>query len=525
MLDATPLLRAYSRRRLARLAAEDAVLAQQHQLLSLVRRARDTRFGREHAFGRIDGVEAFQAQVPLRRYEDFWQDWWQPAFPRLENLTWPGRIPYFAASSGTTTGITKYIPVSRAMLAANRRAALDVLVHHLGTRPDSRILAGRNFMLGGSTELVQHDARIYSGDLSGIAANEIPPWARTRYFPPRRLALMADWEKKIRTLAPLSLEADIRSISGTPSWLLLFFAELAALRPDRPARITSWYPELELCIHGGVGFTPYQAQFDAVFAGSRVDLREVYPASEGFIAIADRGGGEGLRLIADNGLFLEFVPADEAEAPRPTRHWLANVECGVNYAVVVSSNAGLWAYLLGDTVRFVERCPPRILVTGRLAYTLSAFGEHLIGEEIEAAIATAAHSIARQAPEYAVAAQFPHELHGRGRHSFIVELEPPADEADVRRFAGALDAALAEQNDDYRAHRAGMHAPAVTAVRAGSFVPWMRERGKIGGQNKVPRVIADDALFANLQSFMREQGCVTGGGADDTGTLSAPIAE
>jgi GH3 auxin-responsive promoter len=515
MLDATPLLRAYARWRSAGLAAEDAVLAQRRQLLSLVRRARETRFGRAHGFDRIDGVEAFQAQVPLRRYEDFWQDWWQPTFPRLADLTWPGKIPYFAASSGTTTGITKYIPVSRAMLAANRRAALDILVHHLRARPASRILAGRNFMLGGSTDLVQHDGGIYCGDLSGIAANEIPWWAQTRYFPPRRLALMADWEKKIRLLAPLSLRANIRSIGGTPSWLLLFFAELAALRPDRPARSTSWYPELELCIHGGVGFTPYKAQFETVFAGSPVDLREVYPASEGFIAIADRGGGEGLRLLTDNGLFLEFVPVDELAAPQPTRRWLANVECGVNYAVVVSSNAGLWAYLLGDTVRFVERRPPRMLITGRLSYTLSAFGEHLIGEEIEAAIAAAARSIARQAPEYTVAAEFSHSLEGRGRHSFIVELEPPADEDDVRRFALALDAALAEQNDDYRAHRTGMRAPGVMAVRPGSFAAWMRQRGRIGGQNKVPRVIADDAMFAALQSFMREQGCVTASRDDE----------
>jgi hypothetical protein len=509
MYDATPLLRAYAQRRSARLAAEDPVRAQYLQLLRLVQRARATRFGRAHDFARIHDVAAFQARLPLRRYEDFWRDWWQPAFPRLHDLTWPGTIPYFAASSGTTSGSSKYIPVSRAMLAANRRAALDVLVHHLAARADSRILAGRNFMLGGSTDLVRQAPGIHSGDLSGIAADEVPWWARRRYFPPRRLALMSDWEQKIRTLAPLSLQADIRSITGTPSWLLMFFAELAALRPDLPARSPYWYPSLELCIHGGVNFTPYAAQFADIFAGSRVDLREVYPASEGFIAIADRGSGEGLRLLVDNGLFLEFVPVEQIDATQPARHWLANIECGVNYAVVLSSDAGLWAYVLGDTVRFVQRHPPRILITGRLAWSLSAFGEHVIVEELDTAIAAASRRVARQAVEFAVAAEVPAALGELGRHRFVVEFQPPADDTAVECFAEALDRSLAAHNEDYRAHRRGMRAPAVTAVRVGSFAEWMRERGKAGGQHKVPRVITEEALFTDLLAFMRGNGRIT----------------
>jgi hypothetical protein len=322
---------------------------------------------------------------------------------------------------------------------------------------------------------------------------------------------MSDWEQKIRALAPLSLRADIRGISGTPSWLLMFFAALAALRPDRPARSTSWYPELELCIHGGVNFTPYAEQFAAIFAGSGVDVREVYPASEGFIAIADRGGGEGLRLLVDNGLFLEFVPVEEIDAAQPARHWLANIECGVNYALVLSSNAGLWAYVLGDTVRFIQRRPPRVLITGRLGWSLSAFGEHLIAEELEVAVAAAARAIARQAMEYTVAAEIPATLGEPGRHHFVVELDPAADDAAAARFGQALDDSLAAQNEDYRAHRGGMGAPAVTAVRRGSFVDWMRARGRAGGQNKVPRVITDPALFADLLGFMRANTDVTGG--------------
>jgi hypothetical protein len=506
MIDATLALRAYASWRRRHLAAEEAVSEQQGQLLRLVRGARRTRFGRAHGFDRIDSVPAFQARVPLRRYEDFWREWWKPSFPRLKDASWPGMIPYFAATSGTTTGATKYIPVSRQMVAANRRAALDILAHHLAARPDSRVLGGRNFMLGGSTDLVREAPGIRSGDLSGIAANEVPWWARRRFFPPRRLALIADWERKTDLLAPLSLKADIRGLSGTPSWILLFFAKLAALRPDLPARSTSWYPDLELFVHGGVDFAPYRPRFEEVFSGSRVDMREVYPASEGFLAIADRAHGEGLRLLADNGLFFEFVPVDEIDAARPTRHWLASVERGVNYAVILSTNAGLFAYVLGDTVRFVSLRPPRVLLTGRLSYTLSAFGEHLIAEELEAAIQQSARRVARHVSEYTVAAVYPTRPEERGGHGFVVEFTSPVDDATAARFAEALDHALAAENADYRDHRAGMRAPEVTVLSPGSFAAWMRQRGKTGGQHKVPRVITEQALFASLRDFAREHG-------------------
>ncbi|HQT78740.1 MAG: auxin-regulated protein [Rhodospirillales bacterium 20-64-7] len=514
MMDATPLLRAYARRRLKRLAAEHPAQAQTRQLQRLLRSARGTAFGAAHGFGRMTGVADFQANVPLRRYEDFWREWWQPSFPTVRNATWPGTIPYFAATSGTTTGNTKYIPVSRQMMASNRSAALDILVHHLAVRPDSRILAGRSFMLGGSTDLVRQAPGIYSGDLSGIAANAVPRWAQPRYFPPRALALIADWDRKTDLLAELSLRTDIRCISGTPSWVLPFFGKLAALRPDRPARSQSWYPNLELFIHGGINFAPYRAQFQDIFAGSHVDMREVYPASEGFIAIADGAYGEGLRLILDNGLFLEFVPVEEIGSAAPTRHWVANVQRDVNYAVVVSSNAGLWAYVLGDTVRFVDLQPPRVLITGRLSYSLSAFGEHLIGEEIEAAIQQAARWVGARVMESTVAPVYPAEPQAPGGHHFVIEPSVVAGATDWAGFASVLDRALAVENADYAAHRVGMRAPTLTVVAPGTFAAWMRHRGKAGGQNKVPRVINDEALFADLRAFVTEPGrtlaCVNG---------------
>jgi hypothetical protein len=504
VIDATPLLRLYAGRRGAALARQDPVEAQRAQLRRLVRRAADTRFGRAHGFAAIRTVEDFQKQVAPRRYEDFWHDWWQAAFPVLTDISWPGTVPYFAATSGTTTGNTKYIPVTRAMNRANRRAVLDLLTHHLAARPISRILGGANFMLGGSTDLVRQAPGILSGDLSGIAAHTVPAWARPRFFPPLRYALMSDWEQKIDALARLSLETDIRTLGGTPSWVLLLFERLAALRPNAPRRVASWYPRLELFIHGGVNFAPYRAGFAKLFEGGTVDLREVYAASEGFIAAADRGDGDGMRLLADNGIFFEFVPVAEIDSPSPTRHWIGTIETGVNYAILLSTCAGLWSYVVGDTVRFVDRTPPRLLITGRLTTMLSAFGEHLIGEELEAAVSVAAGSIGRAVTDWTVTAQVGAPPAGRGYHLYLVEFTTPANPGDVGTFAAALDAELAKRNLDYAAHRSGgygMDPPIVRPLPPGSFAAWMKARGKMGGQNKVPRVIHDAALFASVARF------------------------
>lgn len=506
MIDVTPLFRVYAARRLRRLAALNAVEAQRGQLARLLAHAGKTRFGRDHGFAALSRVEDYQRAVPLRRYEDFWQQYWQPAFPRLSDVSWPGTIPYFAITSGTTTGITKYIPCSREMIRSNRQAGLDFISVHLAARPASRLCGGRNFMLGGSTALQPLAPGIWAGDLSGIAGKTVPWWFRPVYFPPRRLETIADWEEKIAKLAPAALRQDIRSIGGTPSWLLLFFDRLADLLPNRSRRLVDAFPNLELLIHGGVNFAPYRAVFAERLAGSRAETREVYPASEGFIAFADRGDGEGLRLLVDNGLFFEFVPVDELTSAAPTRHWLGTLELGVNYAIVLTTCAGLWSYIIGDTVRFIERDPPRLFVTGRTSYSLSAFGEHLIGEEIERAVADAAAHIGRGVTDYVVGAVFPNAEVSRGGHLFIVEFAGAAvSAADLARFAARLDRRLSELNDDYRVHRSGdfgMAPPRVQAVAPGTFAAWMKARGRLGGQNKVPRVIADEALFAELCAFI-----------------------
>jgi hypothetical protein len=241
-----------------------------------------------HGFNRIGRVADFQAQVPLRRYEDFWHDYWSPFFPHLAGATWPQPSPFLALSSGTSAGRSKYIPVTAGMARSNRRAALETLVYHLRNRPGSRVLAGRSFMLGGSTALKEEAPGVRSGDLSGIATAGVPHWARPWFFPTPDLALVADWERKIAALAPHSLEVGIRSISDTPSWMLMFFEHLAALRPHEPRQLARFYPYLALLVHGGVSFAPYRDRFAGWLEGSGAELREVYAASEGFIAVADR---------------------------------------------------------------------------------------------------------------------------------------------------------------------------------------------------------------------------------------------
>ncbi len=480
------------------MAAQDSLQAQRRTLRRLLRRAADTAFGRAHGFARIRTVSEYQRRVPLRAYEAFAAEWWDSHFPRLGGQTWPGPIRYLAKSSGTTGAATKHIPVSPAMLRANRDAALDVLAWHLAAKPDSRVLGAKNFLLGGSTALERLRGGVRAGDLSGIAAATMPIWARGRSFPPAALALLPDWREKMARVAPLSLARPIASISGTPSWMLLFFEMLGELRPG--ARLADLYPALELVVHGGVGFAPYRDRFAHWLQDSAALTREVYAASEGFVAIADRGDGQGMRLILDRGLFFEFVrPADLGSA-HPDRRWLGDAEAGVEYALVLSTNAGLWSYVVGDTVRLTDLRPPRLLVSGRTAWSLSVAGEHLIGAELDAAATEAARAVGRNLVDFSAAPVAPDAADARGGHLFAVELDGPADAA---AFGRALDAALARLNEDYAAHRGGgfgLRDPDVRLLPPGAFARWMATRGKLGGQNKVPRVVADVAALAGLLS-------------------------
>ncbi len=507
MYDATPFLRLYARWRNQQLRRLEPVHCQERELIGLVSRASDTQFGRDHGFDKIRSIADFQARVPLRHYEDMWNAYWSTDFPHLKHVSWPGLVPYYAVTSGTTTGRTKHIPCTEEIINANRRTASDLLVHHVTARPHSCAMAGRSFVLGGSTELNELASGVFAGDLSGIQAATVPFWARSRYFPARDLALLADWEEKMERLAQASLGADIRSISGVPSWLLIFFDRLFDLRGVTSERLVDVYPDLELVVHGGVNFAPYRKRFEGLLQGSHAELREVYPASEGFFAVADAGPDDGMRLILDNGIFFEFVPEDELELDNPRRHWLGTIEPGINYAIAVSTNAGLWSYIVGDTVAFTNLDPPRVVVTGRTAYSLSAFGEHLIEAEIEAAITAAAEYVGVDVQDFAVGPVFPAGPGELGHHLFFVEFAGTVpDSRRLQEFGEAIDRHLCNENEDYEAHRAdgfGMGAPEIRAVPAGTFAGWLKSRGQLGGQHKVPRVVNNTDLLSDLSAYAR----------------------
>ena len=506
MLDATPFLKLYAKIRTAQLARQNPIQTQEKELLKLIKKAEKTRFGRDHGFERVSSVAAYQARVPLRRWEDFWEQYWKEAFPHIEGTTWPSQNKYFPVTSGTTAGGTKYIPYSIEMQRSTSRAGLDLLTHHVTNRPNSRIGAGKNFVLGGSTALVEEAPGIFSGDLSGIAVKTLPWWARSRYFPPEKIALLSNWEEKIATFADLALKEDIRSMSGVPSWMLILFDKFAEMRPDADRKIAKLFPDLEMVVHGGISFAPYRRQYEEILEGSHAELREVYPASEGFIAIADRGSGEGLRMILDNGIFYEFIPLDELDSENPTRHWIANAEKGVNYAIVLTTCAGCWSYILGDTIKFIDTTVPRILITGRTSYSLSTVGEHLIGEEIEEGLTAASEELGVIISDYSVGSIFPNGERELAGHLYFVEFDGNSLNEDLlARFEQILDETLVKTNEDYEAHRKdnfGLKPPKVHPVKPGLFAAWMKSRGKLGGQHKVPRVINSQELFDNLKEFV-----------------------
>jgi hypothetical protein len=499
----------YGTHRTVQLDHRPARRIQEQTLLRLVRHARRTQFGRAHDFEGVCTVADYQRRVPLRTYEDFWEEFWRSPFPHLADVTWPGPISYFALSSGTTSGSTKYIPLSRQMLASNQKAALTTLSWFRAAHPATPLFAGRLFFLGGSTDLRDLSAEggrsspdsVWAGDLSGITVRVASPLLRPFTFPPERLALEKDWDVKMRQLARIGANLPITMLSGVPAWLLVLFDRLREVTGHE--RIADIWPQLRLVLHGGTKFDPYRALFAARIGDPSVYFQETYPASEGFIASEDPRHGL-LRLIPDHNIFFEFVPCEELNADQPTRHTVADLQTGVQYAVVLTTCAGLWSYVLGDTVCFARRDPPLLRFTGRTRYFLSAFGEHLISEEVENAVAAAASLCGVSMVDFHVGPAFPVKPDEPGGHRWFVEFTESIPPEALRRFENELDAALGRFNEDYQAHRAGdlaMRKPQVVVVPPGGFVRWMRARGRLGGQNKVPRMDNSGRITEELDGF------------------------
>lgn len=503
-------LTAAARVRVRRLDRMDAAAVQHRILLKLVKKAADTKFGREHGFEQIHSVADFQARVPLRDYEQFWTTYWKDSYPRLDDITWPGKYPYYALSSGTTSGATKYIPISRQMIRSNKKAAFTTMAFYRNSFRKHRLLTGKFFFLGGCTDLRKQSDGSRAGDLSAIASKELYLAARPYMFPPEELSLIPDWTVKLGKLAEQAVREPITAISGVPSWMLKLFDVVKQVSGKKT--IAEVWPQLRVVVHGGTKFDSFRNTFKAEIGSDEVQFCEVYPCSEGFIATEDPRENL-LRIVPDHGIFFEFIPAEELRdgklaTANPTRHTLATVQPGVVYAVALSNCAGMWAYLVGDTVTFEKVAPPLIRFSGRTKNFLSAFGEHLIEEEVTHAVAVAAEKAGVLTADIHVGPVFPLDPAKPGHHLYQIEFrgKPPAD---LTAFAADIDAELRRLNEDYDAHRVNdltMLMPVVRAVPEGGFGRWMAARGKMGGQNKVPLMDNDGRMTREIADWMTANG-------------------
>lgn len=491
------LIRPFARavaRRIERMAA-NAVADQEKTLRHLMQRGQHTAFGREHGFATVRTPEDLFKAVPIRDYEAL-----KPYIERIKagesNVLWPGRPRYFAKTSGTTSGV-KYIPMSRESTPLHFGTARDALFNYYARTGNGRWLDGKMIFLSGSPAL-DDVGGIPTGRLSGISNHLVPTWLRTNQLPSWNTNCIEDWEQKLERIVDETLHADMRLISGIPPWVQMYYERLLARTGKRTVR--EIFPNYSVFVYGGVNFEPYRAVLEGL-VGERIDSVETYPASEGFIAFQDTFPHQGLLLNTDAGMFFEFVPANEADSDRPSRLWLRDVEVGVNYAVVLHTNAGLWGYDLGDMVQFVSTHPYRLVVSGRVKHFISAFGEHVIGKEVEEALLSVARQMGVGIVEFTVAPQVTPPEGGAPYHEWFVEFEVMP--ADLAAFALAVDARMREQNIYYDdLVRGGILRPLVIRpLQRDAFRQYMKTQGKLGGQNKVPRLSNDRTIATALQAF------------------------
>ena len=474
---------AYARRSVRKMAAR-AVDAQHDTMLDLVRTAKNTAFGRDHDFGGIRNYADFKARVPLVDYEQF-----RPYADRIRDgeagVSWIGRPKYFAKTSGTTSGV-KYIPLTRQSIPNHFGTARNALFNYYAETGRGGWLNGKMIFLSGSPEMGDTNG-VPTGRLSGIVNHQVPAWLRTNQLPSYATNCIEDWETKLERIVDETLGADMRLISGIPPWVQMYYERLLAR--SGKTTVLELFPNLEMFVYGGVNFEPYRKSLEAL-VGGRIPSVETYPASEGFIAFQDSQTEPGLLLNADSGIFFEFVPAGEIFAENPTRLSLAEVETGVNYAIILNTNAGLWGYNIGDTVEFVSTNPYRLRVTGRIKHYISAFGEHVIGKEVEDAMREAAGKYAVEVTEFTVAPRVNPDA-GLPYHEWFVEFSTPPERTEA--FAADLDEAMVRQNIYYQDLIKGeiLRPCVVRSLPAGSFRAYMKSQGKLGGQNKVPRLSND----------------------------------
>jgi len=457
--------------------------------MRLLQKAKGTAWGQKHDFASINDVTIFQERLPVQTYDDL-----KPIIQRLrdgeKNILWPGEIKWFAKSSGTTSDKSKFIPVtSEALEECHFRGGKDVLVLYSANFPDTKIFRGKGLTLGGSTQINNFSNASFYGDLSAILLENIPLWVDLIRTPSRKIALIEEWEEKLDEITKATVKENVTNIAGVPSWNLVLLKHI--LNVTGKKHLLEIWPNLELFTHGGVSFVPYREQFRKIIPSDEMNYMEVYNASEGFFSIQDDPVSDDMLLMLDYGIFYEFIPLEEIDTDNPAVLPIADIEKDRNYAIVISTNGGLWRYMIGDTVTFTSLFPHKIKITGRTKHFINAFGEEIIIDNATLALQKACKNTGAVINEYTAGPIYMMDDQ-KGSHEWLIEFETLP--ADLELFTNELDQALMSINSDYEAKRyknITLDKPVVLSMKPGVFYQWFRENNKLGGQNKVPRLAND----------------------------------
>lgn len=478
---------------------------QSEVLQKLIYRARNTKFGREYKFEELKNFKQYQERVPLHTYEELF-----PYIDQLlkgdQNILWPTEIRWFSKSSGTTNDRSKFIPVSdEALEDCHFKGGKDLLSIYLNNNPESRLFTGKNLSIGGSQQVNQFDnnSNSFYGDVSAVIMKNLPFWVQIIRTPSLEIALMDEWEGKIEAMAKATMKEDVTSLTGVPTWTVVLLQRILELSGKDD--ISEVWPNLELFIHGAVSFVPYQPLFRDLIKSPKMNYLETYNASEGFFGIQDRKDSDEMLLMLDYGIFYEFIPIENIDQKQPKTIRLDEVELNQVYELVISTNAGLWRYRIGDTIRFTSLNPHRIKISGRTKHFINAFGEELMIENAEKAIATACNKTAVIIDNFTAAPKYL-EQGKSGAHEWVIEFSKEPD--NLAEFAHTLDGEIRKINSDYDSKRykdIALHCLIIHKVPLGTFYEWMRKRGKLGGQNKVPRLSNNRKYLDDLLEMVAEK--------------------
>lgn len=459
---------------------------------SLIQNAKETEFGKDHHFDKIKTFEDFQKNVPIRDYEDL-KSYIEKVKIGQENILWKGKPLYFAKTSGTTSG-AKYIPLTKESMPTHVNAARNAILHYINETRNADFVDGKMIFLQGSPILTEKHG-IKFGRLSGIVAHFVPKYLQKNRMPTWETNCIEDWDTKVNAIVGETIKEDMSVISGIPSWVQMYFERLQEKSGGK--KISEIFKNFNLFIYGGVNYEPYRAKFEQMI-GKKVDSIELFPASEGFFAYQDSQKEKGMLLLLNSGIFYEFIKADEFFTENPKRYTISEVELGVNYALIVSTNAGLWGYNIGDTVQFTSLAPYRVIVSGRIKHYISAFGEHVIANEVENAMKEATAGTNIVINEFTVAPQITPAT-GLPYHEWLIEFENEPESIDT--FAEAIDNSMRKQNIYYDDLITGnvLRKVVVSKVSKNGFQEYMKSQGKLGGQNKIPRLSNNRDIADNLK--------------------------